>query len=474
MKYINLSSIFAGVLALAHTHASPTCDETIEADVAIIGGGSAGIHAAINLKDAGAKVVVIEKKSQIGGHAETYINPVTKIPVNVGVVVFENTDLVKDYFKRLGVATAEVSATNLSSASKSYDFSDGIFIPAQNASASAAATQAIVAAIETYSQKILSKYSWVDKGFYVPEPVPEELTIPFSELAQKYNFSALLPIVAQFNWYFGNITTVPALYGVKAFGPGLLSTFVNKFIIAASGDTRSLYDAAAKELGDSVLLDASILSVSRLKEKTVSVVVEQPNKTRKLIRARKLLVAIPPVLKNVGSFDLDKSEHELFSKFSARGYVAGVANISGLDIGLQNVGARTPVNTPIIPGTNGFYSTGSPNQFSFGVGFDSYEVTSKDGEKVIHKELTTLATAGAVSDDAVKKIAFPFISNHSPYALRVSAKEIADGFYHKLIALEGSHNTYWAGATFSGQNSALVWAWNNGTVLPAIKKGLGL
>lgn len=39
----------------------------LDVDLVVIGGGSGGIHAAIQLKDAGAKVIVIEKKKQIGG-----------------------------------------------------------------------------------------------------------------------------------------------------------------------------------------------------------------------------------------------------------------------------------------------------------------------------------------------------------------------------------------------------------------------
>lgn len=99
----------------------------MDVDLVVIGGGSAGIHAAIQLKDAGAKVVVIEKKTQIGGRklyfssfskvtlfrcsadervdAETFYAP-NGAPLNVGVVVFENSTVVGDYFKRLNVSIA--------------------------------------------------------------------------------------------------------------------------------------------------------------------------------------------------------------------------------------------------------------------------------------------------------------------------------------------------------------------------------
>jgi threonine dehydrogenase-like Zn-dependent dehydrogenase len=175
----------------------------VDVDVAIIGGGSAGIHATINLKDAGAKVVVIEKKSQIGGHAETYTNPKTHIPVNVGVVLFEDTTIVQNYFNRLKVPFTKVNATALSSGeSKSYDFKLGIPIPPQTQE-----QQAIATAAAAYVQNVLPKYPWIDQGYFVPQPVPEELTLPFSQFAQKYGFEALLPVISQFNWYPGNITT---------------------------------------------------------------------------------------------------------------------------------------------------------------------------------------------------------------------------------------------------------------------------
>ncbi|KAF4462689.1 flavin-containing superfamily amine oxidase [Fusarium albosuccineum] len=445
----------------------------VDVDVAVIGGGSAGIHAAIHLKDAGAKVVVIEKKSQIGGHAETYVNPKTKIPANIGVVLFEDTTIVQNYFDRLKVASTKVSPADLGGETKTYDFTLGIPVPAQSEAQQAASQQAIGAAVLAYTQNVLSKYPWVDQGYLVPQPVPKELTLPFGEFARKYKFEALLPVISQFNWYPGNITTIPALYGIKSLGPGLLKSFTAQFIVPKSGDTRSLYRAAATELGSSVLLNSDVLYVDR-HDKGVTLVVKQKNQKPKKINARKLVVAIPQTIKNVGNYDLSTKERSLFSKFSAFTYIAGVANIPGLDVSLQNVGAFTPANVPLIPGSNGFSASGSPGQFLLGVAFDGADYTVEDGKAVIRRELTTLAKVGGVPADAAKKVTFPYLSNHAPYNLRVSGKEIAAGFYHQLLSLEGSRNTYWTGAAFAGHNSGAIWTWNEDTLLPQIKKDLGL
>jgi monoamine oxidase len=340
--------LFTSVVVLA-CYLSTTCvaipskptGKSIEVDVAIIGGGASGIHAAISLKDAGAKVAVIEKRDKIGGHAETYVNPKTKAIANIGVVIFENTKTVQNYFDRLGVEHTIRNPLDADTETKQYDFSLGIPIPPQDDATAAANQKALVAAIQSYTRNVLTKYPWIDRGYpFVPNPVPEELLQPFGEFAQQNNFTALLPLIAQFGWYPGNITTIPTLYGIKKFGPGLMQSINTGFLVPKSGNARDIYQAAALELADETYLSSNIESVQR-NEDIVVVTIRQPGR-RITFKARKLLVAIPQTLKNVGSYDLSAAEKKLFSKFSALGYVAGVANIAGVDVNLQNVGALTP------------------------------------------------------------------------------------------------------------------------------------
>ncbi|KAJ5285481.1 hypothetical protein N7497_005603 [Penicillium chrysogenum] len=439
----------------------------VDVDVAIIGGGSGGIHAAIQLKDAGASVMVIEKKDQIGGHTETYTNPSTGVISNVGVTVFENTDLVKRYFARLGVP---IITNSLETPSARYDFALGIPIPPPDDQ-----QDVIQAAVQAYTENVLSKYGWIDQGFLVPDPVPEELYLPFAQFAENYNFSALVPLIAQLNWYTGNITILPALYGIKGLGPGLLGSAFGEFIQSGTGNSRSLYDAALKELDSSILLSTTILNVDRHSNSTgVTLLVAQQGSSFKTIRARKLLVAIPPIMKDIWSFDLSRQEQAIFSKFSSLGYYAGVAHVPGFNGSFTNVGAFTPFNQPIVPGNNGFIATGSPGEFLIGGGFDRGDVTDEEGKDLVRENLATLAAVGAVPADAADTVTFPYTSDHTPYHVRVTAEDIKAGFYAKLLALQGSRNTYWTGAAFTGHNSALVWNWNEGTVVPGLKKDLGL
>ncbi|CCF42616.1 flavin-containing superfamily Amine oxidase [Colletotrichum higginsianum] len=473
---MKLSFIASPVWALALAQFAAATQVKIDVDVAIFGGGSAGIHAAIQLRDAGATVAVIEKKSQIGGHAETYTDPQGK-STNVGVVVFDNIEVASNYFARLNVSIVRGSPLGTAGPTYTYDFTSGAQIPAVNTSAEA--QQQLTAALQSYSTNVLSKYPWIDEGFLVPDPVPEELTIPFGELAQKYNFTALMPTIAMYNYFTGDLSTIPSLYGIKGLGQGALKNLFGSFILPASGKTRDLYDAAAIELGNSVLLNADVVKVQRdvrINSTTtgVTVLIQQPGQPPKLIRARKLLVAAPPTLENVGAFDLTAEERGLISKFSSLGCWASVANVPGLNVTLKNYGVHMPYNQPSIPGPYGFVAYGSPNNFLVTVGLPDAANTAAKGEAVVRQSLATLSAVGAVPADALEKLTFPFSAVHSPYSLRVSAEEIKAGFYSKFLALEGARNTYWTGAVWAGHNSALIWNFNMGTVLPGLKKDLGL
>src|SRR5206468_2514329 len=90
----------AAAAATGAATSDATGAQVIHRDVCVIGGGSAGTYTAVRLGDLGRSVVVVEAKNRLGGHTETYHDPVTGGTTDIGVVVFEDEPLVRDYFGR--------------------------------------------------------------------------------------------------------------------------------------------------------------------------------------------------------------------------------------------------------------------------------------------------------------------------------------------------------------------------------------
>jgi phytoene dehydrogenase-like protein len=84
--------------------------DVISRDIAVIGGGSTGVYSAVRLRDHGKSVVVIEREAQLGGHAQTFTDPISGTTFNIGVVVFDNIPLVTNYFKRFNVELVNQSS----------------------------------------------------------------------------------------------------------------------------------------------------------------------------------------------------------------------------------------------------------------------------------------------------------------------------------------------------------------------------
>jgi heterodisulfide reductase subunit A-like polyferredoxin len=72
-------------------------EQVIDTDVVIIGGGGMGAYSAIQLKDQGKKIVVVESKDRLGGHTETYMDTETGIPIDMGVKLYHDEPLVHQW-----------------------------------------------------------------------------------------------------------------------------------------------------------------------------------------------------------------------------------------------------------------------------------------------------------------------------------------------------------------------------------------
>lgn len=425
-------------------------------DVCILGGGSAGTYTAVQLRNLGKSVVVLEKQDRLGGHAQTVV--VDGFPINIGVQVFEGDNpLVTSYASQLGVPLYPVPTTS-GPASAYVDFRTGAPVSVPTPSPAE-----LGAAIGTYFGVLESQFPYLDSGFNLPNPVPQDLLLPFGDFVTKYGLQALVQTAFDFAEGVGDLLADPAIYVLKNFSLSVVGAIAsNSFVVVPTG-TASLYDAAAAFLGADAIVNAQILVVARNPDH-VEVLAETPEGPV-LIQAGKLVVAFPPTLSNLAPIVPDDLELSLFSRFRSNYYATSLVQVAGLPPGVPLAAAdpKTLYNLPPLPGVYGLQVTEVPGYY-----VALYGNTSWLPDDFVKADI-------AASIQRLAKSAYPGLtfggftafSSHAPFEMMVSADDIAAGFYSHLNALQGRNQTYYTGAAFQTNDSSLIWAFTQ-SLLPQI------
>lgn len=455
------------------TTSSAADQDVLYYDVAVIGGGSGGVYTTMGLIDAGKSVVVIEKAARLGGHAHTYTDPTTGLPINYGVQVFHNNDLVKAYFDRFGLNTS-ISPVGGTSAPTPLlaDFNTGaaltnVTLPSDQVE--------IGTALTTYATLAASYAPYLAAGFNLPDDVPEDLLMPFGEFVTKYNISAALPAIFQVNQGIGNLLDLPTIYTFQYLPAETVQYLQAGFIVPADGKVTTLYDAAATELGDNLFLSSIVTSVDRTTSTNVTLTVTTPSGVKTIVASR-LVIAIQPTIDNLSPFlDLTTEETDLFSRFTHSGYWPMLVNNTGIPdtVAVNFYAADTPFNLPRMPGGYIISPTIVPGLKTFyyaGVQTSGANPSISDVLAEMTAGIGRLATGGAVANaSSVPNVVA--LEDHGAFCLQVSAEEIKNGFYKKLNALQGGSNTFWTGATWIAHDSSQIWRFS-AALIPNITVGI--
>lgn len=441
-----------------------SADSVITRDVCVIGGGSTGTYSAIRLKDLGKSVVVVEAKGRLGGHTETWTDPATGGKIDIGVVVWHSLDLVRNYFARFNIPLVNIDlfGGGGDGVAKYVDFRTGEEVDGYT-------PNDISGGLTAYTEQLV-KYPYLDAGISLPDPVPEDLLLSLEDFLEKY--PAIKPaayFLITVSQGYGDLLHSPTLYTFKVFGLDLVKDIQEGLLATERQNNSELYEKAQEELGDNVLLNSRVLKTDRTRgAKYAKIIVKTPSGT-KLIRAKKIVLTIPPQLKNLQGFDLSEKESRLFEKFKENGYWTGVLRGSGIPEGttVQNVGVDTPYNLPSLPGAYAIYPSSIQGLLNVKYGSD-YSLPDSEIKADIIAAVERLRTAGTLN---TTKPEFAEFSSHTPFALEVSADEIKKGFYNKLYELQGQRHTYYTGGAFHTHDSSLLWNYTE-VLIPRIAEQL--
>ena len=424
--------------------------DVLRRDVAVIGGGSSGTYGAIKLLDLGKSVALVEREAVLGGHENTYIVPATGVAIDYGVQSYWNISVVRDFFARFNVPITNYTFAGFSTVYADFKTGNVLpgFVPVGN--------------YTPYATQ-LRRYPELAYSWQLPSSIPEDLLLPFGDFIKKYSLQNIAYSIFLYSAGVGNIFSQLTVNMFKWFDNAYLEGLRGGNIWTARHDNGELYVKALAELGPSALISSTVVAAHRPENGDgVRLVVQSPA-GNKLIVASQVLISIPPLLSNMGPFDLDDQERSLFEKFTYSAYYNGIANNTGLSKGTMyiNAGANTTYNIPDLPGVYRIVPTSVDGVFMYWYG----SVTELSREEV---EASAAATFQRLANSTTpSQLDFLAFNSHTPFKLVVSADDISNGFYNKWNSMQGYRNTWYTGAAFQSHSSGVLWNFTQ-ALLPRI------
>ncbi|TEA19760.1 Beta-cyclopiazonate dehydrogenase [Colletotrichum sidae] len=428
--------------------------DIIERDVLIVGGGATGTYSAVKLKDQKKTIAVVEQSERLGGHVNTFREAATGAPIDYGAQAYIQNNQTLEFFGRFGV---QLNASVLSPLpSKIVDFKTGYLVP----NASATDPNQLVGPLANYLFATLN-FPFLAEGAYdIPDEIPEDLLLPFGQFITKYNLTEVVPVVWIFAHGLGNLLETPTLYALQSFGQPHLLGLSAGYLYAPEGN-QVVYDKAAEFLGEDVLFSSTVVASER-NDTGVKAVVRTPT-GRKLIKAKKLLLTIPPTVKNLKPFGLDENETSIFSQWKDIPYYVGVVTKTGLPdlTNFVNVDVAAPDALPQSPFVLRLDNVGVPDHQTVKV------IGEADSAKAQGLVTDAIARIGpSVHATAPAGTEFAAWEAHADLQLHVSNDALKAGFYKNLYALQGKRSTYYTGLAWCSDYSPLLWAFTDSRVLP--------
>ncbi|KAK0343836.1 hypothetical protein LTR94_016871 [Friedmanniomyces endolithicus] len=429
---------------------SYAAEDVLVRDVIVIGGGASGTYGAIQLKDAGRSVAVVEKAGRFGGHVNTYDDPETGLALEYGVQAYDNDSITRAYFERFDVPFIPLFA---GVGERVEDFDTGRNV-----------TTATPLSLATWANFTNTYYPNPALGVHLPSPVPADLLLPFRDFIKKYSIEDAAYTIWSISAPTDNLLDQLTFYVV--FGANAASAPIpggSTVQEVATRNNSELYGKAQAELGENALINSQVIAARRSNDSTALVV--QTPETTKLLLASQVLFSGPILLDNLQPFDLDTREHNVFSQLYYTAWYTSLVTDTGLAPGFsyENADSNTPYNIPIQPYT--FHIGPSRVNTTFYAFYGATEAVPEAEVKA------TIAENIHILSGNTSTPRFLAFASHTPFKQQVSADALADGFYDKLNALQGYRGMHYTGNALDVSGSSSVFNFTQ-HLLPGIESAI--
>ncbi|KAK4225964.1 hypothetical protein QBC38DRAFT_367640 [Podospora fimiseda] len=451
--------------------------DIIERDVAVVGGGAAGSHAAVRIREYYRRsVVIIEKEGNLGGHVNTYQDPKTGNIQDYGVAMYFPYQDALDFFTWMNVNISLTFPANQDNPKIYADFSTGQqlvnFTEIERSQGLEAIAKFVNLTIEKgYDQMVQPGYTNLPPG----KDIPEDLLLPLGEFVKKYDIETMLPFIYSSTGsgvgsrgYFTKLLTLTFL---KAFPPGWARAYLGEIpIYAVDGGNQVLYNEIATLMRRDVLFNSTVIESSRAAGK-IELVAQSSDGTKKLILAKKLLIAVPPTRENLAPFDLDEAERVHFSKTKyGRSHTALISHSKLPEANLVNTpesASQSPITpflqTPFVIGFTYVKAFGDAKVFQISAAGDNYTAFDVPAaQAAVQDALEKLAEKGTIPDLEGEKVKIVSWDDNGPGGFGVSAEDLRAGWMEDMYKMQGKRGTWYTGNGLGADFTVMLWKFNDG------------
>ncbi|KAH8175063.1 NAD(P)-binding rossmann-like domain-containing protein [Sarocladium implicatum] len=463
----------AASLALA-----AACNDVIEKDVVVIGGGASGAYAAFSLReDYGKSVALIEKEKALGGHVDSWTDE-TGRSYDFGVVTYIDSGNATSFMQRLGLDLGVMPRATTTQ--EYFDFKTGepVDFTPQPFPAQLEALEKFRVEAEKFEPLIQGPGYF---AFPEPEDIPGELLMPFGEWLEMHDLQTAMPFIySSTGLGVGNTSAEMTLYALQAFGASMARSTLGLqgSFVPASLRNQDIYDAVGKQLGDDVYYQSTVVKSTRTDDGVSVAVKSHATNSTTLVKAKRLLISIPPTAKNTAVFDLDENEADVLEKLYYNNEYTGLVNNANLAANWSyfNMPAASAPDKVLVlpeaPFTARLDAMGNGTIYRVTVVGDG-STTAEEAKALVQGDFDRLVASGAIEEpeNGDNTVSWVDFSVHSSMHARVSEEELEDGFMQKFNALQGQRSTWWTGGAWAVNFQTHLWEYDD-MIIPKMLEGL--